>query len=165
MQRVQTVSYLLRGRSILQWKKLKSRPLVLSGSITLRIAEEGMIGMVWLNGGGIFLAPFGSADRRLRPEPIALSVPRRNGSPFMLDMTVTVVADGKIEQMLIRGEEMPDGWVIDPDGAYVSDPARYKEDPENTGVLPLGGMQFGHKGYGLGMMESCLSAHSPMLAV
>ena len=96
MQRVQTVSYLLRGRSILQWKKLKSRPLVLSGSITLRIAEEGMIGMVWLNG-GVFLAPFGSADRCLRPEPIAFSAPRRNGPPFVLDMTMTVVAGGKIE--------------------------------------------------------------------
>ena len=34
---------------------------------------------------------------------------------------------------------MPDGWVIDPDGAYVNDLARYKEDPENTGVLPLRG--------------------------
>ena len=67
------------------------------GDYPPRIAEEGMIGMVWLNGGGIFLAPFGSADRRLRPEPIALSVPRRNGPPFMLDMTMTVVAGGKIE--------------------------------------------------------------------
>ena len=74
----------------------------------------------------------------------------------MLDMTMTVVAGGKIEQKSIRGEQMPDGWVIDPQGAYVSDPMRYKEDPDNTGVLPLGGMQFGHKGYGLGMMVEML---------
>jgi LDH2 family malate/lactate/ureidoglycolate dehydrogenase len=111
-----------------------------------------MIGMVWLNGGGLFLSPFGSADRRLRPEPIAFSAPRKNGPPFMLDMTMTVVAGGKIEQKNIRNEPMPDGWVIDQQGNYVTDPMRYKEEPENTGVLPLGGMQFGHKGYGLGMM-------------
>jgi uncharacterized oxidoreductase len=126
------------------------------GDYPPRIAEEGMIGMVWLNGGGVFLAPFGSADRRLRPEPIAFSAPRKTGPPFMLDMTMTVVAGGKIEQKFIRGEEMPDGWVIDPQGNSVSDPARYKEDPDNTGVLPLGGMQFGHKGYGLGMMVEML---------
>ena len=126
------------------------------GDYPPRIAEEGMIGMVWLNGGGVFLAPFGSADRRLRPEPIAFSAPRKKGPPFMLDMTMTVVAGGKIEQKSIRGEQMPDGWVIDPQGAYVSDPTRYKEDPDNTGVLPLGGMQFGHKGYGLGMMVEML---------
>ena len=69
---------------------------------------------------------------------------------------MTVVAGGKIEQKIIRGEEMPDEWVIDPDGAYVSDPDRHKEDTENTGALPLGVMQFGHKGYGLGMMVELL---------
>ena len=122
------------------------------GDYPPRLAEQGMIGMVWLNGGGLFLSPFGSADRRLRPEPIAFSAPRKNGPPFMLDMTMTVVAGGKIEQKNIRNEPMPDGWVIDQQGNYVTDPMRYKEEPENTGVLPLGGMQFGHKGYGLGMM-------------
>ena len=68
------------------------------GDYPPRIAERGMIGMVWLNGGGLFLAPFGSADRRLRPEPIAFSAPRQDGPPFMLDMTMTVVAGGKIVQ-------------------------------------------------------------------
>jgi uncharacterized oxidoreductase len=126
------------------------------GDYPPRIAEQGMIGMVWLNGGGVFLAPFGSADRRLRPEPIAFSAPRKNGPPFMLDMTMTVVAGGKIEQKNIRGEKMPPGWVIDQQGHDVTDPARYKAEPENTGVLPLGGKQFGHKGYGLGMMVEML---------
>src|SRR5438093_13013232 len=60
------------------------------GDYPPRIAERGMIGFVGLNGGGMFLAPFGSADRRLRPEPIAFSVPRRAGPPFVLDMTMSV---------------------------------------------------------------------------
>ena len=72
-------------------------PAYARGMYPPRIAEEGMIGMVWLNGGGVFLALFGSADRCLRPEPIAFSAPRRNGLPFVLDMTMTVVAGGKIE--------------------------------------------------------------------
>lgn len=126
------------------------------GDYPPRLAEQGLLGMVWLNGGGVFMAPFGSADRRLRPEPIAFSAPRRDGPPFMLDMTMTVVAGGKIEQKNVRGEEMPDGWVVDQQGNYVHDPARYKDDPDNTGVLPLGGLQFGHKGYGLGMMVEML---------
>ena len=68
------------------------------GDYPPRIAKDGMIGMVWLNGGGLFMAPHGSADRRLRPEPIAFAAPRRDGPPFMLDMTMSVVAGGKIEQ-------------------------------------------------------------------
>ncbi len=126
------------------------------GDYPPRIAEKGMIGLVWLNGGGLFLAPFGSADRRLRPEPIAFSAPRRAGAPFMLDMTMTVVAGGKIEQKIVRGEPLPDGWVVDQNGGYVSDGELYKSDPAGNAVLPLGGLQFGHKGHGLAMMVEML---------
>jgi uncharacterized oxidoreductase len=126
------------------------------GDYPPRIAEQGMIGMVWLNGGGLFLAPFGSADRRLRPEPIAFSAPRRDGPPFMLDMTMTVVAGGKIVQKNIRQEPLPEGWVIDQEGQPVTDAQRYMDDAAGTGVLPLGGLQFGHKGYGLAMMVEML---------
>ena len=126
------------------------------GDYPPRIAEQGMLGLVWLNGGGLFLAPYGSADRRLRPEPIAFSAPRRDGPPFMLDMTMTVVAGGKIEQKIIRGEPLPEGWIIDKKGEYVTDGDLYKSEPTANGVLPLGGMQFGHKGHGLAMMVEML---------
>lgn len=125
------------------------------GDYPPRIAEQGMLGLVWLNGGGLFLAPYGSADRRLRPEPIAFAAPRRDGPPFMLDMTMTVVAGGKIEQKIIRGEPLPEGWVIDQQGNPVTDAPQYHND-KSTGVLPLGGMQFGHKGHGLAMMVEML---------
>ena len=124
------------------------------GDYPPRIARDGMIGMVWLNGGGLFMAPHGSADRRLRPEPIAFAAPRREGPPFMLDMTMTVVAGGKIEQKIVRGEPLPEGWVIDQEGNYVTDGEGYRD--QSTGVLPLGGLQFGHKGHGLAMMVEML---------
>ena len=121
------------------------------GDYPPRIAAEGMVGMVWMNGGGLFLAPFGSADRRLRPEPIAFAVPRRDGPPFMLDVCMSVVAGGKIEEKIVRDEPVPDGWLIGQDGNYVNDGELYRDD-EDHAVLPLGGLQFGHKGYGLAMM-------------
>jgi uncharacterized oxidoreductase len=126
------------------------------GEFPPRIAEQGMIGMIWLNGGGLFMTPFGSADRKLRPEPMAFSAPRKNGAPFVLDLTMCVVAGGKIEQKRIRKEPMPEGWVVDHKGNWVTDTKVYHEDPEHTGVVPLGGMQFGHKGFGLAMMVEML---------
>ena len=122
------------------------------GTFPPMMAEQGMIGMVWLNGGGLFMAPFGSADRRLRPEPIAFSAPRGGGRPpFMLDMSMTTVAGGNIEQKIVRDDPLPDGWLIDHEGKYVNDHRRYR-DEEDTAVPPLGGLDFGHKGYGLAMM-------------
>lgn len=125
------------------------------GDYPPRLAQQGLLGMVWLNGGGLFMTPFGSADRRLRPEPIAFAAPRRQGAPFMLDMTMTTVAGGKIEQKLIRDQPLPEGWVIDQQGQWVTDGQRYR-NAEETGVPPLGGLQFGHKGYGLAMMVEML---------
>lgn len=125
------------------------------GAYPPQLAAQGLLGMVWLNGGGLFMTPFGSADRRLRPEPIAFAAPRRQGAPFMLDMTMTTVAGGKIEQKLIRDQPLPEGWVIDQQGQWVTDGQRYR-NAEETGVPPLGGLQFGHKGYGLAMMVEML---------
>ena len=58
-------------------------------------AAAGMIGIVLLNGGGRFMHPHGGTSRRLPPNPIAISVPRKNGAPLLLDMTLSVVAGGK----------------------------------------------------------------------
>ncbi len=120
------------------------------GDYPRRIAEEGMVGIVWSNVGGVFVAPFGSADRRLGPNPIAFAVPRRHGPPFVLDMSLSVVAGTRARQKIERNEPVPEGWLIDQQGNYATD-ARQYEDPD-VGVLPLGGLQFGHKGHGLSMM-------------
>ena len=120
------------------------------GDYPPRIADQGMIGMVWTNTGGLAVAPFGSADRKLRLAPVAYAVPRRNSSPFMLDMTFSVVAGGKIEQKIVRGEAIPEGWLIGESGQYITDGSVYHE--EMASILPLGGIQFGHKGHGLAMI-------------
>ncbi len=120
------------------------------GDYPPRIAEQGMVGMVWTNVGGVFVAPFGSADRRLGPNPMAFAVPRRDGPPFMLDMSLSVVAGGKVRQKQVRNEPIPEGWLVDQQGRYATE-GREFDNPE-VGVLPLGGLQFGHKGHGLAMM-------------
>src|SRR5262249_14972636 len=56
------------------------------GDYPPRCAAAGMIGSVWLNGGGLFLSPYGSADRRLRPEPMAFAGPPTKGPPLILHL-------------------------------------------------------------------------------
>ena len=74
----------------------------------------------------------------------------------MLDMTMTTVAGGKIEQKIVRGDPLPDNWLIDQQGNSVSDASEWRNRPTETGVPPLGWPQFGHKGAGLAMMVEML---------
>ena len=120
-------------------------------------AAAGMIGIVLLNGGGRFMHPHGGTSRRLPPNPIAISVPRKNGAPLLLDMTLSVVAGGKLLVQTARGEEIPEGWMIDSEGNPITDAAAFRERQDDTAVMPLGGFQFGHKGFGLGVMIDAIA--------
>lgn len=125
------------------------------GDYPPRAASAGMIGICLLNGGTMFTAPFGGVAGRLPPNPISVAVPRRDAEPIVLDMTTSVVAGGKIDVARIRGSEIPDGWLIDGNGH----PVRHadKDWSKKSAVLPLGGFQFGHKGFGLGFIIDCLA--------
>ncbi|MBI4532009.1 MAG: Ldh family oxidoreductase [Candidatus Latescibacteria bacterium] len=118
-------------------------------------AEAGMIGVVLLNGGSRFTAPFGGTGRRLPPNPISIGVPRKHGPPVLLDITTSVVAGGKVDFLEAKGEQVPEGWMIDREGKSVTDPVRLREEPL-AAVLPLGGA-FGHKGFGLGFMIDAIA--------
>src|SRR6202012_2339547 len=53
----------------------------------------------------------------------------------------------------LRGEPMPEGWMIDRQGKPLTDPKRADEGM----LLPLGGMEAGYKGYGLAMIIGLLA--------
>ncbi|NJN84522.1 MAG: Ldh family oxidoreductase [Caldilineaceae bacterium] len=117
-------------------------------------AEQDCIGILLLNGGGRFTAPFGGTAKRLPPNPISISVPTLNGPAMMLDITTSMAAGGKVEVAKARGKQLPDGWLVDLEGNPVTDPAAFYRD--DVAMLPLGGPS-GHKGYGLAMMIDAIA--------
>ena len=68
-------------------------------------------------------------------------------------MATTVAAYGKVKTKALRGETMPEGWMIDREGKPLTDPKRADEGM----LLPLGGMEAGYKGYGLAMVIGLLA--------
>ncbi|MDE2698976.1 MAG: Ldh family oxidoreductase, partial [Gemmatimonadota bacterium] len=82
------------------------------------------------------------------------SAPTPHGPPLMLDITTSMSAGGKVDVYRARGQQTPDGWLVDADGNPVNDPNRFKGS--DVAMLPLGGPQ-GHKGYGLGMMIDAIA--------
>ena len=126
------------------------------GAYPLMAAKKGFIGQVFVNAGplGYQIAPFGGLDGKLSTNPLAFSAPRRNDEPLMVDMTTSVIAEGKIRVALNKGVDVPHGWIIDHDGNPTNDPKDFKGDPPGA-ILPLGGV-VAHKGTGLSMMVEVL---------
>lgn len=127
------------------------------GSYTIMAAEQGLIGITMVNAGGAALsvAPFGGIDRRLGTNPISVAVPACDADPIVLDITSSVVAQGKIEVAVNRGDSVPLGWLIDNKGNLTTNPHDFDSSAPGS-ILPLGGLA-GHKGFGLGLIIDVLA--------
>lgn len=126
------------------------------GAYPLMAARRGFIGQIFVNAGqlGYQIAPFAGIDGKLSTNPLGFSAPRRNAEPIMVDMTTSVVAEGKIRLALNHGKTLPEGWIIDSEGNPSTDPVDFKGDPPGA-ILPLGGAA-GHKGMALSLMVEVL---------
>lgn len=118
-------------------------------------AELGLVSLLFVNSpgrGGIQVAPAGGRERRLAPNPLAIGVPQRDGPPLVLDITTSVVPEGKVRVALNRGAELPAGAIVDAEGRPSRDPRAYYGPPAGA-LLPIAE----HKGAGLCMMIDLLA--------
>jgi LDH2 family malate/lactate/ureidoglycolate dehydrogenase len=111
--------------------------------------EHDMIGLYLAVGNANHMAPWGGIDLLLSTNPIAIAVPGLEEGPVVLDMATTVAAYGKVKTAAQRGEQMPEGWMIDHAGRPLTDPRRSGEGL----LMPIGG----YKGYGLALMFGLLA--------
>ena len=127
------------------------------GEYTPIASKEGMVGVMMVNnhGGGQIMSPWGGRERRLSPNPISISVPTVDRGHITLDISCSVVAEGKVRIQRNRNERTPKGWIIDSEGNPTTDPADFYGSPQGS-VLPLGDIA-GHKGFGLAFMIDILS--------
>ena len=129
------------------------------GSYVEEVARQGMIGLLFVNAAGIpayRMAPWGGTEARLATDPLASGIPTASGEPIVLDMTTTVVAEGKVRVKRNRGELTPDGWLLDAEGNPTNDPNVLYSEPRGS-ILPLGAEAAGHKGYGLNIAIELLA--------
>src|SRR5882757_7631653 len=119
---------------------------------TMPLAHD-MIGLYFAVGNANHLPPWGGLDMLLSTNPIAAAIPAGDEKPIVLDMATTVAAYGKVKTKALRGETMPEGWMIDRAGKPLTDPKRADEGM----LLPLGGMEAGYKGYGLALIIGLLA--------
>jgi hydroxycarboxylate dehydrogenase B len=114
-------------------------------------AAAGQVSLHFLNtSNGMRVAPFGGSDRRLSTNPITIGVPVSGGAPVIVDLTTSMVAEGKLMVAVNRGERVPEGWIIDKHGRPTTDPNDFYE---GGALLTVGG----HKGSGLSIVTDLLA--------
>ena len=117
-----------------------------------RIAEAGLAGLLSVNDNGVLtcVAPPGGIVSRISTNPIAIGAPATT-EPLVLDISTSMVANGKVRVAQLAGQQCPDGWLIDAAGEPTNDPNVRWQDPPGT-LLPMGG----YKGFGLGLLLDVL---------
>ena len=115
-----------------------------------QMLPHDMIGIYLAVGSNCFMAPWGGFERLLGTNPIAFAVPALEEPPIVLDMATSIAANGKVQMAQQRGEQMPEGWVIDRNGKPITDPNKAGEGV----LLPIGD----YKGYGLSLMIGLIGA-------
>jgi uncharacterized oxidoreductase len=96
------------------------------------------------------VAPFGGSDRRLSTNPLAIGMPVDGAEPVILDITTSMVAEGKLMVAMNKGEEVPAGWIIDKAGNPTTDPRDFYD---GGALLTVGA----HKGSGLSILTDLLA--------
>jgi LDH2 family malate/lactate/ureidoglycolate dehydrogenase len=99
------------------------------------------------------MAPWGGRERFLGTNPLAIGVPAHEQEPILFDMATSVVARGKIIVAAQKGEAVPEGWAIDPEGYPTTD----AKQALLGSVLPFGGP----KGSAISLLLDVLSGVLP----
>lgn len=101
------------------------------------------------------VAPFGGLDAVFTPNPIAAGFPT-SGDPVVTDISTSATTNGLTRRLHDAGGRLPAPWVIDGQGRPTDDPSVLFAEPRGT-ILPLGGLDSGHKGYGLALLVEALT--------
>lgn len=112
-----------------------------------RLADAGLIAIMGCNSVAM-VAPPGGKARRIGTNPVGIAIPG-DDNELIADMGTGAIAYGKIMVMNDKGENVPEGVMIDTNGKPSTNP----KDAYEGAILPLAG----HKGFALGLMVELLA--------
>ena len=113
------------------------------------LAAQGLLALGFANSPAA-LAPYGGSKVTFGTNPLAMACPRKDAPPLVIDLSMGLLARGKILQAAKKGESIPEGAAVDAEGNPTCDPVK----AFNGALLPFGGP----KGYALALIVEIMSA-------
>jgi LDH2 family malate/lactate/ureidoglycolate dehydrogenase len=99
------------------------------------------------------VAPFGGVTPVMTPNPIAIGIPA-TPDPILIDVSTSITTAAMCARMRNGGTPLPGKWLLDKSGNVTDDAQAMKQ---GGSILPIGGTDHGHKGYGLSLMVEALT--------
>jgi LDH2 family malate/lactate/ureidoglycolate dehydrogenase len=96
------------------------------------------------------MSPEGACAAFFGTNPIAASFPTGKGFHVKIDLATSLVARGNIIAAQKKGQPIPEGWALDPEGNATTDPSQ--------ALLGTVLTMAGHKGYALALLVEVLSS-------
>jgi LDH2 family malate/lactate/ureidoglycolate dehydrogenase len=122
-----------------------------------RAAERGFVALVCcIDPSTHSVAPFGAVTPVFTPNPLAAGIPT-SGDPILLDISASYTTNGMTTRLHKTGESLPHPWLQDADGNPTRDPGVLFDERKGT-LLPLGGLDAGHKGFALALLIEAITA-------
>jgi LDH2 family malate/lactate/ureidoglycolate dehydrogenase len=101
------------------------------------------------------VAPFGGRKAVFTPNPFAVGIPT-DADPILIDLSASITTNGMAARLRREGKRFPGPWALDAAGHPTDEPSALFTDPPGT-LLPVGGTDHGHKGYGLALVVEALT--------
>ena len=121
-----------------------------------RVTDRGRMALIYCSDPATHsVAPFGGVSSVFTPNPFAAGIPT-SGDPILLDISASYTTNGMTARLHKAGEKLPHPWVQDAQGNATSDPGVLFNEPKGT-LLPLGGLEGGHKGYALALLVEAMT--------
>ena len=122
-----------------------------------RATDQGLVMLLLSSApGGASVAPHGGLRPVFSPSPIAIGFPAGD-HPVLVDVSTSITTNMLTRRLHKEGKRLPQHWLIDENGEPSDDPA-ILQAPRRGTILPLGGLDAGHKGYGLALLVEALTA-------
>lgn len=120
------------------------------------VAEQGLMVLLTCSDPTLAgVAPHGGRRAVITPDPLAAAWPTDHG-PVILDVSMSITSLGLARRLQAEGRPLPGAWALDPEGRPTDDPAAVLGEPPGA-LLPMGGLDHGHKGYALGLLVEALT--------
>lgn len=122
-----------------------------------RATDRGLVMLLMCSDPSVrSVAPFGAAIPVFTPNPMAFGWPS-DGDPVLIDISASTTTNGLTGRFHREGRKLGGPWVVDADGNATDDPGVLFNEPKGA-ILPLGGIDLGHKGFGLALLVEAMTA-------